>query len=109
MTKEETFYVISWIEKEFLTDEYRKTKDKKYILENVRVYRRDMTKLDGYKHTHMTQDIFEAQRYKTEQTARMALDRIAGRFVYEFDCKIHCVTIKTEVTSINDIGSVEDG
>ncbi|MCQ2210223.1 MAG: hypothetical protein MJZ34_08025 [Paludibacteraceae bacterium] len=103
MTKEETFYVISWMEKEFLTDEYRKTKDEKYILKNVRVYRRDMTKLDGYKHTNETQDIFEAQRYKTEQNARTALDRIFGRCLPNFDCKIHCVTIKTEVTSINDV------
>lgn len=109
MIREETFYVISWMEKEFLTDEYRKTKDKNYILKNVRVYRRDMTKLDGYKHTHMTQDIFEAQRYKTEQHARMALDRIMGRFIHDFDGKIHCVTINTEVTSINDICKEEDG
>lgn len=106
MTKEETFYVISWMEKEFLTDEYRKTKDKKYILKNVRVYRRDMSNLDKYRHVHETQDIFEAQRYKTEKHARIALDRIAGRFAYEFDCKIHCVTIKTEVTSINDISEL---
>lgn len=103
MIKEETFYVISWIEKEFLTDEYRKTKDKKYILKNVRVYRRDMSNLDKYKHTNMTQDIFEAQRYKTEQTARIVLDKIMGRCIHNFDCKIHCVTVKTEVTSINEI------
>lgn len=108
MTNEETFYVISWIEKEFLTDDFHKTKDVKYILNNVRVYRRDMTKLDKYRYANKTQDIFEAQRYKTELNARTALARMS-KCVHNSDYRIHCVTIKTEVTSINDIGAVEDG
>ena len=102
MIKEETFYIISWLAQDFFTDEYRKTKDEKYILKNVRVYRRDMTKLDKYKYTNETQDIFEAQRYKTEQNARTALEKMP-KCIYDTDYKIHCITIKTEVTSINDI------
>lgn len=111
MTKEETFYVISWITQEFLTDDWYKTEDDKHILKNVRVYRRDMSNLDKYKHTNMTQDIFEAQRYKTELNARTALDRMSkyvynsdmSKCVYNSDYRIHCVTIKTEVTSMNDV------
>lgn len=102
MTKEETFYVISWVAQEFLTDDWYKTEDEKYILENVRVYRRDMTKLDKYKKADETQDIFEAQRYKTEKDVRMALDRMS-KCEYNTDYKIHCVTIKTEVTSMIDV------
>lgn len=102
MIKEETFYVISWIAQEFLSEDFYKTEDEKYVLENVRVYRRDMTKLDGYKHANETQDIFEAQKYKTELHARMALDRMS-KCAYNSDYKIHCIKIKTEVTSIIDV------
>lgn len=101
MTKEETFYVISYVQ-DFLTDEYYKPEDEKSIVKKVRAYRRDMTKLDKYKHSNETQDIFEAQRYKTEKDARMALDRMS-KCVYNSDYRIHCVTIKTEVTSIIDV------
>lgn len=103
MVKEETFYVISWIAQEFLTDDWYKTEDDKHIIKNVRVYRRDMTKLDKYKHADETQDIFEAQRYKTEKDARTALDKMS-KCEYNSDYKIHCVKIKSEVTSINEIG-----
>lgn len=114
MTKEETFYVISWITQEFLSEDFYKTEDVKYVLKNVRVYRRDISKLNGYKHAHETQDIFEAQRYKTELNARTALDRMSkyvynsdmSKCVYNSDYKIHCVKIKTEVTSINEIGEI---
>ena len=102
MTKEETFYVISWIAQEFLSEDFYKTEDVKYVLKNVRVYRRDISKLNGYKHANETQDIFEAQRYKTELHARVALDRLS-KCRYKTDYKIHCVTIKTEVTSIIDV------
>lgn len=107
MTKEETFYVISWIAQEVLTDDWYITEDKEYILKNVRVYRRDITKLDGYKYANTTQDIFEAKRYKTEQDARMALENMS-KCIYDTDYKIHCITIKTEVTSINDIDVEEN-
>lgn len=61
-----------------------------------------MTKLDGYKHANETQDIFEAQRYKTELHARSALDRLS-KCRCNSDYKIHCIKIKTEVISINDV------
>lgn len=102
MSKEETFYVISWLAQEFLSEDFYKTEDVKYVLKNVRVYRRDMTKLDGYKHANETQDIFDAQRYKTELHARAALDRLS-KCRCKTDYKIHCVTINTEVTSIIDV------
>lgn len=102
MVKEETFYVISWIAQEFLSEDFYKTEDVKYVLKNVRVYRRDMTKLDGYKHANETQDILEAQRYKTELHVRAAFDKLS-KCRYNTDYKIHRITIKTEVTSMNDV------
>lgn len=103
MTKEETFYVITWIAQEFLSDDWYKTEDDKHILKNVRVYRRDMTKLDGHKYANTTQNIFEAKRYKTEQNARMALEKMS-KCIYDTDYKILRVIIEAKVTSIREAG-----
>lgn len=102
MTKEETFYVITWIAQEFLTDDWYKTEDDKHILKNVRVYRRDMTKLDKYKHANETLDMLEARRYKTLKDARTALDKMS-KWEYNSAYTILCITTKTKVTSIIDI------
>lgn len=36
MTKEETFYVITWIAQEFLSDDWYKTEDDKHILKKCK-------------------------------------------------------------------------
>lgn len=96
MNNKSVFYVISYITPEFLSEEWHKDK-RLPVPENVRVYKRDMTKLNRYKHANETLNVMEAQRYYTEKDANLAVERMM-KFTYKHDVKIERVTVNYDFT-----------